>query len=368
MKEEEHYEYLYTLDSFLKFERKIYQFAGIPFGRPIRAKVLLYFIVIFAILLIWRNIPVLSIVISWIPIVILLVLSGVFAWLLADVGTEDRNPMKYFKSFFSYQYRRLRRISYYQGKEISKPKDYDVSGHITFCLPSNSLELNGLVAQKLSLEVSDCPLPPINETELQYKSPYDKLKYTKSEVAHVESVELPLAEVIEIEEVQTVELQKNAIQENKIEEVTELADENYGKLLYLKNDRQLQASGNLGTDMHFPAMTELSVIAPLEDEKYELASINNEEPLEEEKMNSFDFTPIVRNSSVETIEKIEELEDRILYLKVSEIKKMARSTDNQKDSKEHQNIIAKMIDKTIEAIERRKQVKRYKERNNKKKG
>ncbi|MBG9728011.1 hypothetical protein ABD87_00205 [Lysinibacillus sphaericus] len=368
MKEEEHYEYLYTLDSFLKFERKIYQFAGIPFGRPIRAKVLVYFIVIFAVLLIWRNIPFLSLVISWIPIVILLVLSGVIAWLLADVGTEDRNPMQYFKSFFSYQYRRLRKISYYQGKEISKPKDYDVSGHITFRFPSNSLEIDGLIAQKMLLKVNDSPLPPINETELQYKSPYDKLIFTKSEVTHVESVALQLTDVIEIEEDRPVVLQGNAIQENKIEEVSELADENYGKLLYLNNERQLQVSESLETDMHFPAMTELSVNAPLEEEKYGLASVKNEESLEEEKMNSFDFTPIVRNSSVETIEKIEELEDRILYLKVSEIKKMARSADNQKESKEHQNIIAKMIDKTIEAIERRKQVKRYKERNNKKKG
>src|SRR5690606_21525482 len=77
------------------------------------------------------------------------------------------------------------------------------------------------------------------------------------------------------------------------------------------------------------------------------------------------FTPLVRNGAIETQEKIQEVEESIFYLKIGEINKLS-ANDKETDLKEKQSLIEKLIEKTVEAIEKRKQVKRYK--NRKKKG
>lgn len=123
---------LYVLNNFLKFERKIYQVFGLQLGRALSVKAVIYFFAIGAMEVIIYNTPVIGNLINWLPFSILLLIPIGLAWLLADVGTEGRSPIYFFRSFLAYQKRKyLDKQSFIRGRAIAKPRAYQFRGYMT---------------------------------------------------------------------------------------------------------------------------------------------------------------------------------------------------------------------------------------------
>lgn len=124
---------LYVLNNFLKIEKKLYQVFGLQLGRPLRLKAILYFLVIGVIEIVIYNLPIIGNLINWMPLGILIIIPGGLAWLLADVGTEGRSPIHFFRSFISYQKRKFfDKATYYRGKEIKKENNYQFRNYFTY--------------------------------------------------------------------------------------------------------------------------------------------------------------------------------------------------------------------------------------------
>lgn len=122
---------LYVLNSFLKFERKLYQVFGLPLGRPIKFKSILYFIVFSLIELVIYFTPIIGNLIRWIPFGVLILIPIGLAWLLADVGTEDRLPLSFFKSFLLYHVRKFFGNSYFRNRIVHKERSYSFNNYFT---------------------------------------------------------------------------------------------------------------------------------------------------------------------------------------------------------------------------------------------
>lgn len=130
------------LNNFLKFERKIYQVFGLQLGRALSVKAVIYFLVIGVIEIIIYNLPVIGNLINWLPLSILLMIPIGLAWLLADVGTEGRSPVYFFRSFFAYQKRKyIDKTTLFRGRQISKPSDYQFRNYMTICVPNDENDI-----------------------------------------------------------------------------------------------------------------------------------------------------------------------------------------------------------------------------------
>ncbi|GGA56280.1 hypothetical protein GCM10007416_31870 [Kroppenstedtia guangzhouensis] len=123
---------LYTINNFLKFERKIYQVLGKRLGRPIRLKTALFFGVFLLLEGVLYLIPIMGAPVRMTPPVLLLFIPGVLAYLLSDIGTEGRIPLAFFRSFLLYHWRRMKRVTYYKGREIPKPQSYRFRGYLVY--------------------------------------------------------------------------------------------------------------------------------------------------------------------------------------------------------------------------------------------
>ena len=120
------------LNNFIRFERQLYQIFGLELGRPIRLKAVLYFFVIAIVESTIYFTPGIGRLINWIPVGILILIPIGLAWLLADVGTEGRSPVNFFRSFILYQARKVKDSSVYRGREVDKEKDYQFHNYFTF--------------------------------------------------------------------------------------------------------------------------------------------------------------------------------------------------------------------------------------------
>lgn len=135
MKSQENtYVTLYVLNDYLKFEKKIYQLFGMSFGRAIPLKTISYFVVIFAIEMLILFTPGIKYLINWMPFVFLVALPLGLAYLLADVKTEGRSSVAFFRSVILYNVRKLKKVTYIRNKEIAKPSAYQFKGYsvVTF--------------------------------------------------------------------------------------------------------------------------------------------------------------------------------------------------------------------------------------------
>jgi len=121
-----------VLNNFIRFERQLYQIFGLELGRPIRLKAVLYFFVIAIVESTIYFTPGIGRLINWIPVGILILIPIGLAWLLADVGTEGRSPVNFFRSFILYQARKIKDSSVYRGREVDKEKDYQFHNYFTF--------------------------------------------------------------------------------------------------------------------------------------------------------------------------------------------------------------------------------------------
>ncbi|PFR88886.1 hypothetical protein COK39_25585 [Priestia megaterium] len=124
---------MYVVTNMTKINRKIYSIFKINIGRSIPLRSLLYFLVTFALVFILRHIPLLNYLVLWLPFTIayLGIPIGV-SYLLGGISSEDRTPLSFFKSFFSYYIRRQRNKNFYRGKEVEKPVVYRFRGLPTY--------------------------------------------------------------------------------------------------------------------------------------------------------------------------------------------------------------------------------------------
>lgn|SRR5690625_1399700 len=129
---------LYTLNNFLKFDRKLYQVFGLSLGRPIAFKSIIYALVIGVIEFIIYITPVIGNLINWLPFIVLVMIPIGLSWLLTDIGTEDRSPSSFFKSFILYQIRRFKKDSYFRGRIVPKERIYSFNNYI-MCQKSSVL-------------------------------------------------------------------------------------------------------------------------------------------------------------------------------------------------------------------------------------
>ena len=146
---------LYVLNNYLKFEKKIYQVFGLKLGRPLRMKAVLYGIVFGVGTIVFYNLPYLGNLINWMPKGVLVLLPIGLAWLLADVGTENRSPIFFFRSFIGYQVRNLvSKKTYYREKEIPKETVYQFRNYFTYTVSDGEVNM---------LEEMTAALPQTNE-------------------------------------------------------------------------------------------------------------------------------------------------------------------------------------------------------------
>lgn len=135
---------LYFLNNFIKFERKLYQFANIPLGRPIKLKSAIYFLVALVIGVVIYFTPVINVTIRWMPPAVLIMIPVGTAWILTDVGTEDRLPMKFFKSFLKYNLQKIKGGYLYRNKNIEKLKSYSFGNYISYSTTNYSTEMGAI--------------------------------------------------------------------------------------------------------------------------------------------------------------------------------------------------------------------------------
>lgn len=110
----------------------MYQVFGYELGRPIRLKAILYFVVVAIIETIIYFTPIIGQVINWLPFAFLLMIPIGIAWLLSDIGTEGRLPMRFFHSFFKYHFHALGKTTMYRGREIAKETNYQFKNYVTY--------------------------------------------------------------------------------------------------------------------------------------------------------------------------------------------------------------------------------------------
>lgn len=160
MKSEKSKVTLHVLNDFLKFDRKIYQLFGFSLGRPIKLKTVLYFLGLLTIELAIYFTPVIGLIFNWMPAIFLILLPASLAYLLSDIRTEGRNSLAFFRSVFLYHARKLKRVTYIRGREISKPASYNFIGYSTvahdykgFNSRNISMEINASISSSLDKNV-----------------------------------------------------------------------------------------------------------------------------------------------------------------------------------------------------------------------
>lgn len=128
-----HREIVFVLTNVKKFERKIYSFFGKSIGRSLSFVGILYFVLFAGVMFILRSLPVIQQIFLWIPFfVAYLAIPIGLAYLLTGVQTEGRKPILYFRSFFAYQIRQMRKKNYLYGRPVNKPQSYKMRGYSTY--------------------------------------------------------------------------------------------------------------------------------------------------------------------------------------------------------------------------------------------
>lgn len=146
---------LYVLNNYIRFERKLYQVFGLELGRPLRLKAVMYFFVIAIVEVAIYFTPIIGRLINWIPVGILILIPIGVAWLLADVGTEGRSPVHFFRSFFLYQAKKMKDSTLYRGREVEKEKNYQFHNYFTFKKTAHSASNDIYVATEVDEERSE---------------------------------------------------------------------------------------------------------------------------------------------------------------------------------------------------------------------
>lgn len=100
------------------------------FGRPIQFKTILYFLGFGFAEVVLYFIPIIGIPLRSLPFAILLVIPGGLAYLLSDVGTENRQPIS-FSIVLLLSNQAVEKVTYYRGKELKKIRTYTFGHYLT---------------------------------------------------------------------------------------------------------------------------------------------------------------------------------------------------------------------------------------------
>ncbi|MGG0545244.1 TcpE family conjugal transfer membrane protein [Priestia aryabhattai] len=124
---------MYVVTNMTKINRKIYSIFKINVGRAIPLRSLIYFLVTLVVVFILRHIPLLNYLFLWIPFTIAYIGIPIgVSYLLGGISSEERTPLAFFKSFFSYYLRQQRHKNFFRGKEVEKPVVYRFRGMPTY--------------------------------------------------------------------------------------------------------------------------------------------------------------------------------------------------------------------------------------------
>ncbi|KRG16837.1 hypothetical protein ACA29_02850 [Lederbergia galactosidilytica] len=154
------------------------------------------------------------------------------AWLLADVGTESRSPIYFFRSFIGYQIRRLiTKKTSYRGKEIPKEDNYQFRNYFTYTISED--EINTLETIEVSRSATVEETVQVTPKEQSKKKTLErwfgkvKVKRKKQKEEMVDEVFEPsirpntsMAASIKREPVEKKEISLEKRMENKIQEET----------------------------------------------------------------------------------------------------------------------------------------------------
>ncbi|WP_205179690.1 TcpE family conjugal transfer membrane protein [Siminovitchia thermophila] len=184
---------LYVLNNFLKFEKKIYQVFGLKLGRPLRMKAVLYGIVFGVGTIVFYNLPYLGNLVNWMPKGVLVLIPIGLAWLLADVGTENRSPIYFFRSFIGYQVRNfITKKTYYRGKEIPRETVYQFKNYFTYTVSDEEVKaLEELALESTKQVETDAPKKKVAKSSPWILLKKHKEKFAKQRKEQKETVEEP---------------------------------------------------------------------------------------------------------------------------------------------------------------------------------
>src|SRR5699024_1148396 len=139
---------LFVLNNFIRFEKKIYQVLGFKLGRPISFKLLIYAFVFGLIEIAIYITPGINILVRWMPFVFLVGIPIALAWLLNDVGTENRKPVSFFKSFFNYHLRKFKGDTYFRDREVQKTQNYTFAPYFTYQESTTAIDIENEAMEK----------------------------------------------------------------------------------------------------------------------------------------------------------------------------------------------------------------------------
>jgi len=250
---------LYVLNNYIKFERKLYQIAGISLGRPLRVKSAIYFLVISAILAVLYFAPITGAVISKMPFGVLILIPFGLAWLLSDVGTEDRSPVAFFRSFIAHNIRKIKGYSIYRGRKVPRAKVYSFNSHINYIQTDSS---------KVALEIKK-----FNEKR---KKELEKQQETLSYIERMRNIsgQNKVSVATSVMNNNYVEDEKNVAETIQSEDEKELSFDDFGKNLL-----SIQYEENNPDSVKEVQKVNQEAIIPIVEEEIETQQVND---LEEE--------------------------------------------------------------------------------------
>src|SRR5699024_9822955 len=166
--------------------------------------------------------------IRWIPPGLLILIPITVAWLLSDLGTEGRSPIKFFGSFFKYQYRKLNGSLHYRNKKIPKFRTYTFNNfvsHSNFDFATNGIDIN-------ELEVNDKATKTITMSkgndELENNSQVNDDTDIRETANETVKIEEEIKEELNIEN--NEENEENVIDDVETEQIIDEKDDIFGYL------------------------------------------------------------------------------------------------------------------------------------------
>lgn len=88
--------------------------------------------------------PVINVTIRWMQPAVLFMIPVGIAWLLSDLGTENRSPLKFFGSFIKYNFKRMKGGFIYRNKKIPKLKTYSFNNFISYSVDSFATDVGSI--------------------------------------------------------------------------------------------------------------------------------------------------------------------------------------------------------------------------------
>lgn len=189
----------------------------------------MYFFVFGLGTLLFYNLPILGGLINWLPKSILFMLPIGLAWLLADVGTEGRSPIYYFRSFIGFQYRKyFKKQTLFREQYLPKPSVHQFKMYMTYRVLEEELLPMPIVEKSLTVQEDVKSFteqaknkelitePALNSKKVDTETVITKAELEAKEVESGSSVETPIEiEVSDLKAKSTKAKKEKKVKEKK---------------------------------------------------------------------------------------------------------------------------------------------------------